>query len=650
MHNESPPDELKLTHRAFDALWGRDRAAIADVVGGLLSRLRGYGSVSGDSVDWRQEMEVLTRLAKETARDSSLLRINGSAPPSQALLLWSIAHELALDPTAHKASLLRSLARHSWTLEHSVSRIILLVMAESDATRQAWLALLKAELALAIKVNDDSNRDSGGSAASTWGDAFRPNLSHASIEPFIAPFRVLLHEDPSFSFKYLDSLSDWGLVEHLLLLSGAVATFDLWRIALAHSAAIDDAAGHWSGRLLAFLLMKHAQQELLLAPGEQLLGRHAEAAPWSLQAIAAEVCKRPDGVSLLRAWSVVVFKDYAAFVDSARSNASTRGAHKSQRFEEILQAMPVDVKKPRPSGTLPRGYPAWFAWYERGLECRWHNQSSREGMPTIQTHELYEQAVTWSSQVSADIRNHQAQIGYGQQAMILTTLDFHLAAALVASDDAVQRWQDLWAKTLGLREVVEFGNSPSPDESARWLDRDAATSLTELVVRLGVAAGEIIVQSPSSAPEADGQKLYQLIASLQSAALEMATIELLKASVWTHAIRHVMLLWLKLRSAPEGHVKSRVEERRSHERELVEYLSTDPSDLLLALSACVKNSISEQVLVELLSDAGVNLAACVSLARRFSEMIHPSHRLPQEVLALGDRLVIGLSNDGSSAA
>ena len=591
------------------------------------------------TTNWEQELEELTRSAALAADSMLLANPSDTAISEQSLLLWSLVFELFSHPSEESLAAFHSLSRHSWILEQSRARLILTAMREGAATRATWLELIKAKLPRPVSAAEASQHQR---SMSTWGDAFQPNRSHASVDDVMAPMTVLLQEDSASLFEYLESLGDWELVEHALLLSGAVSTFAEWQGALSRSAVAFDAAGKWEKSFVVLLLLKRAQDDLLLEPGEQLFGKSQSETAWDVEAVIAEVRKRVDWMALLRCWSVVVFRNYIAFKDSASSQNTPKAARKQARLMQILGFMPDEVRHTRPSGPPPSGYPAWYAWYERGLECLWHLPSGGNAVPTAQVLDLYRQAITWETNVSKEVRHRRAQIDYGRQELFVGALDLHLGATLADSAHTVTAWAALWRQTLPLREAVEFGTTDSDDQDA-WLDRSASSSLTELVIRLGIAAAHTIAQSPSEAPEQDGLKIASLLGLMQESVIEMASIEVLRADVWTQAIRYMLLLWGRLRSAPAGYALLPRTEQAVHERSLIQYVSTDPAELLRALTASANNGIPDAVLTTQLSSASLDFATSLAHAKRLSQIGRPGRELPPATLALGDRLAAALA-------
>lgn len=635
----SPDNQFESLQQAFQELWRRERAPLIASSGAVVARLRALRAATTSSTDWDQELEALSRLAESAANSMLQTDASDTAASAHSVLLWAMTFELFLHPSEEGLATFRALARHSWILEHSMTRLILAAMHEGSATRDLWIVLVKARLPKPTRPADANGHSRD---LTTWGDVFLPNLSHAPVDELTTPVAILFQEDSAFLFEYLESFADWGLVEHALILSGAVATFDKWQTALCHSATAFDTTGQWGRSFIVLLLLKRAQDDLLLEPGEQLFGKSQTEDVWALEALIAEVRKRSDWITLLRCWSVAIFRSYIALNDSAASQNNQRAARKQARLIQILESMPDEIRLTRPTGPPPVGYPAWFAWYERGLECRWHLHMGGNAVPTEQVLDLYREAVTWETDVSKQVRYHHAQIVFGRQELIVGTLDLHLGATLASAVDTVASWDALWHRTLSLREVVEFG-SVGNDDSDAWLDRSASSSLTELVIRLGIAAVETIAQSASQAPAQDGAKLASLLTLIQESVIEMASIEVLRADVWTHALRYLLLLWGRVRSAPAEHATFDVPQQTEHERQLIQYLWTDPTELLRALTACSDNGIQDDVLTAQLSLTSQDFEASFAQAKRLSQMSRPGRGLSAASLALGTRLAAALA-------
>lgn len=639
MNRPSPHTEFEAIQQAFQDLWRRDRTVVAAWADPLLSRLKSVEMAQPDKVDWEHEFDELTGLSAAAAASVAEIDAGQKETFSHAILLWAVGIELALNPTAKKQAVLRGLSRHSWILEHSLTHIILTAMNEDAVTHETWLEAIKQGL-----PGPEALVDEGGARSTLpdWGELFRPNMSHAGVEPLMTRLQVLLEADKPYLFQYLDSLTDWGLMEHALLFSGAVSSFEAWAVALSHVPLTFDSSGNWTGIKLGLVLMRRAQEELLLTAGEGLFGRAKDEAPWRVEHVVAAIQARADALPLLRSLAVVAFRDYVGHLDSSSRQANPRITSKISRLKDILNCVPADLRVTRVSGDLPAGYPAWFSWYERGLESHWHVERGGSAVPSAQVLSLYEQAVTWDSKESLDVRNLRTQIGYGRSEMFVGALDLLLGATLAESSDAVASWERLWSKTLPLREVVEFGGY-SGDESQGWQDRSATSGLTELVIRLGLAASETILQSPSKALDVDTLRLHSLIGMVQASSLEMLSIEVLRSDVWTHALRYCLVLWAKLREAPHSQAGSSFTSQPPPERLLIEHLSTDPPEMLLALTACANNGIQEQTLMQQLADSGVPFDGVTTQARRLSEESRPRQRLPAPTFSLADRLVEALS-------
>jgi hypothetical protein len=453
----------------------------------------------------------------------------------------------------------------------------------------------------------------------------------------MTPLTILLKVDLRFGLSYLASLGDWELVENALVVSGAASTFERWCDALAQAHQAFDASGKWTGSLLGLLLVKRAQEVILLPDGGQLFGMAASELPWTCERVVAEIRKRTDGLALLRCWSVSTFRSYVATGDSLSRSQHHLLAETLSRLERILDSMPTDVRFVRASGDLPAGYPAWFVWYERGLEVHWHAGSEHIRVLTTHVLELYDQAVRWESSVSRDVRERRAHIGFGMQQFAVGRLDLHMGEALATAHFPANAWSSLWQSTFDLRERIEFAGY-SDDGAEAWQDRGASSGLTEIVLRLGLAAVEAILQSTSSSEEVRAVGACALLCSLQQSCIEMAAIDLLRADIWAQALRYVLILWGRIRGLPptnDGNVGSNPDPA---EMQLLEYLSVDPQELLVALFVCANNRISESVLAKQLNEARIDFSGAVARARKLSQTDMERRRLPKEALALACRL------------
>lgn len=633
MSNRSSPD-FDNVQQAFQQLWGGDRIELKAAVSNLVSRLAAIEAKVRETVGWEEAVAELTCSAETATRSMGGTAAEDVESLGQALLLCAITLELGLQPSARKLSTFRSLAGHSWVLENSMSHVILVAMSEDETTRLSWLELLKGCLPQPVPDNQWTNDPLN---PPSWGDVFRPNRSQASLDALIPPLTVLLKVDSEFAFAYLESLRDWEFVEHALLLSGAVSTLERWSTALAQASRPFTASGDWTGSVVGLLLMKHAQEELLLRPGEHLFGRSVSEPTWSSEIVIGEVRKRPDWLSMLRALSVGVFRDYIATADSAHTKHNDRMAHRLSRLEQLLEGMPSEVRQTRPEGELPAGYPAWFEWYERALEVHWHLEANPSSTPTAQVIALYGRAVMWDSANCNDVRLHRAQIGYGKSELIIGRLDLYLGAALTAAPQAAKTWGALWQQTFNLREMVEFGGH-SEDDAEAWQDRGAASSLTELVLRLGIAVADMSFQSSTQLVDRYRSESSSLLCLLQTCAMEMAEIEVRKTDVWTHALRYVLLLWGRCRMQLNDVDEIEFAASAPDERQLIEYLSTDPMELLFALTACARNGIADQTLARQLASARIDSSAALSQAKLSSETGRPRQRLSEESISLAERL------------
>ena len=623
--------------QAFQELWRGDRAALNAKVIILTRKLAAAGAKLPEDVDWNAEVEELSHSADEAARAIGTSGTQENDSLGHALLLCAVTLELALEPTSEKLSTLRHLVYHSTVLEHNLELVILSAMNETAAAYSTWLELLKGWLptfgeseALVHMPIDD---------LPTWGHVFQPNISHAGVEHIMTPLRVLLKADRAFVFDYLERIDDWGFVEHALLLSGAVSTFERWADALENSAPAFGASGDWTGSIVCMLLVKHAQVELLLPPATQLFGRSLGEPLWSCEMVIDELRKRVDGSALLRCWSVSTFSDYIAAKDSVPRKGDGRAEDWLSRLGQILEAIPSEVRSTRPIGKLPAGYPEWFVWYERGLEVHWHFQSSDHStLPTAQVLALFEQVAQWHSDTSKAVRFHRTRIIYGRMEFSVGQLDLYLGVAVAAAKQPAVAWHALWLKTFPLREITEFGGH-GEHESEDWRERSDASGLTELVLRLGISVAEALIHSPTLASDERVFEVHALLHTLQSSAMEMGSIEVLKVDVWTHALRYVLLLWGRARAlSSDAGTGNQAFAAAPGERRLLEYLSTDSTELLIALTACANNGIAEQTLAAQLSDARIDLESALSEARKFSEMSRHKQRLPETSVALAERL------------
>ncbi|MFY9478145.1 MAG: hypothetical protein WAQ08_10880 [Aquabacterium sp.] len=626
------PEVFSAVLRAFRELWCGDRATLKTAASTITSRIALISSMNPDSVGWRDEVAALTDAAESAGHLMATVRDLEVA--HRALLLCAITLELGLAPDTHKLSTLRSLARHSWELEHSLTAVILIAMDEDEATRQTWLTLVKGWLP---QPSFDQRSGRRRVADASWGDLFQPNASHDDIAALRAPLTILLRVDLAFGLDYLESLHDWELAEHALLLSGAASTFERWSSALAQAPLVFDTSGGWTGAVVSLLLVKRAQNEILLPDGEQLFGRPLNEPTWLCENVVTEIKKRADGLAMLRAWSISAFRDCIAAADSSPNSRDPRIVYRLSCLQQVLDCMPAEVRPTRASGALPAGYPAWFVWYERGLEVHWRAASEDGAIPTAQVVELYEHVARWESVICKDVRERRADVRFGSLHFTVSQLDFHLGMALAVAEHPADAWQALWRGTFDLREMAEFGGF-GDDESENWQDRSAASSLTEIVLRFGVAVADTLLRRSSQSNGGHGGAARDLLVLLQTACIEMTSIEVLRANIWTQALRYVFLLWGRLRELAPASEGSAAATTDPEERKLLEYLSTEPSELLLALTVCADNGISEAILVRQLVDSRIEFARAVAQAKRFSQRVPGTERLPDSSIGLANRL------------
>jgi len=631
MTSGSPQDFGALLQR-FRELWRGDRATLSKAVRKTADQVALISSRDPTKIDWRDEVATLLR-GQDFEEERTADRESCEATDI-ALRLCAITLELGLKPSARKLATLRCLARHSWELEHSLTDVILLAMDEDDETRQAWLELIKAWLPQSSSHPQHSGRQV---KAPSWGDIFQPNASHEDVSSLMTPLAILLKVDLQFGLSYLESLGDWELAENALLVSGAASTFEQWCAALAQADLTFGPSGSWTGARLSLLLVKRAQEVILLPAGSQLFGMAASELPWICERVIAEIRRRADGIAMLRCWSVSTFRSYVATGDSWSRSRHHLLAEALSRLKRILDSMPADVRCVRASGDLPAGYPAWFVWYERGLEVHWHVDSAKSRLPTAQVIGLYEQSMRWESAASRDVRDGRAHIGFGMLQFEVGLLDRHMGAALATAHSPATAWSALWQRTFDLRERIEFVGY-SDDWAEAWQERGASSGLTEIVLRLGLAAAEAILQSTSSPDEERVVGACALLSHLQQSCIEMATIDLLRADIWSQALRYALLLWGRIRGLPPTNDGSVGSNPDAAETQLLEYLSADPQELLFALLGCANNGISEPVLAKQVNEARIDFSGVVAQARKFSQTDMERRRLPKEAIALACRL------------
>lgn len=619
-----------------------------------------------DAVAWgeRPDIEQLHRLVQQRTRLDF---------DPDVLLTAACAWALESRPQLETWKIVRRIARHSWQIEHGLSEAMAARAQMDQGARRAYVDLAT-QLFTALARGDlssESHRrnEARAGALSHWQTASYPleelwwGLRGADFMMYEEEIRVLglMSEIAPQEFQQLIAGSDNPFLVEAALVSAGVGAFNS---RFAQWAAFATAAplaftqeGRWNGSVLLPLLLVHAHNELLqsgrLPAGQQ--ADEAEIAALTTQitelidTVVSVLAGRQDARATFARWSTWLMRQVLlqknegyddlrsrVFIDNALLQAIgkfTQGKESAEGQQPSISATPEDAGP-------------WEAWCYRCVLSSFAHDGFITPPPFTEFATQWQLAPeNWHEREGRDLLA-RAQLHLPREDFPGLSANL-LVYPLASKNGFAADWRQLWDRAFYLREVLEFG---SVDANANtYADRADASALLLLLGCMGLAcldqAGARLDASPRSPSQSvveettearvaktsneTAEEMADLHAALAAGVIEVLHLDdTLQRDKWQALLQHVALRRIHWDHRYSAGQRTAVFAPQ-HEPTIPDYLGllqANPEELLAFLHACMLNNFDISGLRRELSDARVDLTACVDTLRQLQEL--RPHRYP----------------------
>jgi len=583
-----------------------------------------------------QELTTLyAPMGIEILREHARQRTNQKVDPDM-LLTAVCACALERNPQLETWLKIRTIARHSWQLEHWLTEAMSAHAENYADARKAYVDLAK-QIFKALESGDlksesKHKNEARDRAWSGWQAAKYPleelwwglqGTDFMIYEEEIQIFGLLSEIAPEEFQQLIAGSRNPFLVDSALHRTGAGAfspRFAQWEACAKAAPLAFFQDGSWTGSVLLPLLLVHARNELL-EPGRQVPRQGADEARVAMltaqvaglvQAVVDVLASREDATGLFARWSTWLMrqvlhqreKDFSdirshVFVDNALLEAMGKVMH--------CRSLILDT----PEDAAP-----WEVWCYRCVQSSF----AHDGFVNAPSFKEF------ASQWQLTPEDWQEPKGRG----LLERADLHLpgddipglsanllAFPLASSSEFASGWQQLWDSAYYLREVLEFG---SLDAGAKtYSDRVDASRLLLLLACIGLASFDQGTARLDASSDQLAEEIISLHRALASAAMEVLHLDdTINREKWQTLLQHLALrrVYWDGRYTAGHRVALFAGQQDPTIRDYLDYFQADPGDLVTFLHASMLNELDASSLREELRDAAIDLGACVNTLKR----------------------------------
>ena len=587
------------------------------------------------------------------ARDIDSSALADPSDLSNAILVSACLEAIVGRPSAEVWEYLAGLAWHSALLEHELPPAVIERASQDASFKDAFLGFAGKVIdkAIASPGRRAFTKEKGLPAQlrtnwlerpqlSTiwWGHSDRHALSVGRDDNGI--LRIVAGIDLSAFVQLLTRYDYPEPVLAALMFAGGRWSFETWRKLVEIAPPAFESDGRWNGSLILPLLLYFGKEEIRIGLRPDIGQPDVDAATAETDEIAAHIAAlivgRTDGASSAQRWCTWLMRSPLMGNDRDPrpypADARSAGYAEAALIDAFGKALSLDAWNPM----LPGDAEAWEAWCYLGVLVSVGNLHGGRFPPAhdfLQEWELTPEQ--WCSTPGKELRAHASLFTtFGKRA------DSYgnrlLAMPLVSEKEPFLAWQQLWASTAVLREIVEFGSS-EPEQNQAWQDRNSAAELVRLSFGIGLMMVDALAGSQEVASAGPRSSMRSLFGALTDLAREMTAIDTFDNGYWTDAWRHLAIRCALWSDGKFGRLDP------DPEIDFSDYfrpIGQDPEQLLAMLEVATRNEITRPKLVGALTKAEVNLPSLVDLASRILALDSKRARVSETQIALARSLAL----------
>lgn len=613
----------------------------------------------------REALDAIDALAAKLTTDGeppTIDMLKAHAAPSarpafgtEMVVAMACAVALAHCPDLATWQTVRSIAYHSWEIEHWLHEAMAAQAARDVNAKERYVALLTqlfhALESGACKSASTRRNESREAARAHWDHAEHKldeiwwGLRGADFINFEDEVRVLglFAELAPAEFQALIAGSrDPFLVDAALLGAGVGAfspRFGQWETYIEAAPPAFAPDGRWTGSVLLPLLLVHGQRQLV-APSSQIPRFDAnvsEVLPLTAQvvelaeAVVGVIGRRTDALAVFARWSAWLMRQLLVSKDDEFEDIRAPGFVN----KTLLGAIDKATQGKEEISRAPDDAAPWEAWCYRCVQS-YFAQDRHAPLPDVES---------FASQWRLSPEDWHG--GKGRQ--LLARAELHIMRADVPSlssrllalsfagrDAFAEDWRALWDGAFYLREVVEFG-TPAVESHAGF-DKSEASRLLLLLASMALACLDQVADrlGASSGPLVDGTA--RLHGVLSAAVMDLLHIDdTIYREQWLVLLHHVALrrAYWDRRYGPKVGLSFFSEASSPAIPDYLARLQANPGDLVAFLYSCERNNLNLAALRQDLQSAGIDLRAHVETLKRLNGLRERAYPLnPAAIRAL----------------
>lgn len=414
---------------------------------------------------------------------------------------------------------------------------------------------------------------------------------------------------------------------HAFTWGGVFTTFDNWKaVTLAAPLAFNTDCS-WTGSLALPILLGNAREQFRfsLRPGSspEEIARVSDEIRALATDVASVVAQRADALGCLARWGISLLRSAIGGGAPNPIDASFDGFVDDCLFEALGRAIAT-----KESGLpMARDAEQWEPWclFAGGVLLAAYGKIE---MPAVQPwlDEWRIDPEGWPGDPGAKLASHANPFdigrgrpdGYGPQI---------LATAIVEHHQADVVWAEWWRSTEALREVIEFGDSDSPESNA-WKGRSDAGELIMLQFGVGLTMMDQLTAPGRNIPYDRRKSIQKMLSHLFDGVRDLLAIDQFHQPFWNEALRHLAVrrsAWLS-----EGKAREEIALDDTAAPTLADFvrsLQGETEELLHLALASDTNKFPAGAIATAFLEAGVDWQKEVALARTLLQITPRSIRL-----------------------
>jgi len=526
-------------------------------------------------------------------------------PVVQATLAIAIVMAWASSKTESKYPAFWALVQNSWWLENLWTDVALIVARLDDEFKESLLNLAKqhfydAEKKLLEEQSGASNNEI--SLDDIWHGHSQENRLDDSSWPWI---ELQIKLSPDDFFGWINSTESLLLINRVISSPEFHRNYDLWEQLTRRAPVSFESDGSWNNALLLPSLLSYGNASILHIANSYHHSAHEREVHVKslLKSFVETVAERPDFEGLFKRWGTWLTRQHLAFPE----NTSDREI--SLNSQDILGELSKKIPKSFSPAFHQGSDLSWEPWVYQSMLALLHMKYSEKfNAPDVIAfvNEWRLSPAEWSGKRGRALRAHASQYRSNEPSTYACRI---LGYSIALNNDFSDHWLEMWESSFVLREILEF--CPVNRISEEWRPYEASALMCTLVdVGLGIL--DCTANDEENINPEVLEKSAKLFQALWDATTEMLSIDIYGEDFWPIMQQHLVIRRIKW--AAEAKNKNNENYSTLLDRlafptslETLVSVSSNSCSLIRMLPLLMQNSVSKQVLCELINQAQIDL-------------------------------------------